>query len=104
MHVLRCQQKRRIATAVLMLGMYHYDKYMNKATYRIRRETGYQWAMRTLGHRRQCYNMFMFMMHRDIFDSLHNLLVERYGLKSTKKMSSIEALAMFCGCVLPLSQ
>jgi hypothetical protein len=31
MHVLKCQPKRRrIATAVLMLGMYHYDKYMNK--------------------------------------------------------------------------
>jgi len=37
----------------------------------------------------------MFRMHRDVFDSLHNLLVEKYGLKSTKKMSSIEALAMF---------
>ena len=51
-----------------------------------------------LGHRRQCYNMFR--MHRDVFDSLHNFLVEKYGLKSTKKMSSIEALAMFlwmCG-------
>ena len=31
MHVLRCQQKRRrIATAVLLLGMYHCDKYMKQ--------------------------------------------------------------------------
>ena len=42
----------------------------------------------------------MFRMHMDVFDSLHNLLVEKSGLKSTKKMPSIEALAMFlwmCG-------
>jgi len=46
MHVLRCQQKRRrSATVVLMLGMYHYDKYMNKATYRIPLESRYQWTM-----------------------------------------------------------
>jgi len=31
MHVARCQQKRRIATAVMLLGMYHCDKFMNKA-------------------------------------------------------------------------
>jgi hypothetical protein len=105
MHVLRCQPKRRIATAVLMLGMYHYDKYMNKATYRIPLETGYQWTMRTLGHRRQCYNMFR--IHRDVFDSLHNLLVGRYGLESAKKMSSIEVLAIFlwmCGAPQSMRQ
>ena len=42
----------------------------------------------------------MFRMHRDVFGSLHNVLVERYGLKSTRKMTSVEALAMFlwmCG-------
>ena len=101
MHVARCRQKRRIATAVMLLGMYHCDKFMNKAGYRVPLETGYQWTMRTLGHRTQCYNMFR--MHSDIFYSLHTLLVERYGLKSTKKMTSIETLEMFCGCVVPLS-
>jgi hypothetical protein len=37
----------------------------------------------------------MFRMHRDVFDSLHNILLERYGLKPTRKMTSTEALAMF---------
>jgi hypothetical protein len=42
MHVLRCRcQRKRIATAVLMLGMYHCDKYMDKAAYRIPVESGY---------------------------------------------------------------
>ena len=79
MHVARCQQKRRrIATAVMLLGMYHCDKFMNKAGYRVPHKTGYQWTMRTLGNRTQCYNMFR--MHNDVFYSLHTLLVERYGL------------------------
>jgi hypothetical protein len=66
MHVLRCQQKRRrIATDVLLLGMYHCDKYMNKVAYRVPLESRYQWTMRTLGHRTYCYNMFR--MHSDIF-------------------------------------
>lgn len=83
MHVVKCQQKRRrIATAILMIGMHPCDKYMSKATYRIPKETGYQWTMRTLGNRTQCYNMFR--MHENVFDSLHNILVQRYGLKSTK--------------------
>jgi len=52
MHAARCQQKRRrIATVVLLLGMYHCDKFMNKAGYRVPLKTGYQWTMRTLGHR-----------------------------------------------------
>jgi len=54
MHVARCRQKRRrIATAVMLLGMYHCDKFMNKACYRVPHETIYQWTMRTLGNRTQ---------------------------------------------------
>ena len=40
-------------------------------------------------------------MHRNVFDHLHNVLVESYGLKSTKRMFSLEALVLFlwmCGC------
>ena len=105
MHVARCQQKRRIATAVMLLGMYHCDKFMNKAGYRVPLETGYQWTMRTLGQRTQCYNMFR--MHNDVFYSLHTLLVERYGLQSTTKITSIEALAMLlwmCGAPQSMRQ
>jgi hypothetical protein len=34
-------------------------------------------------------------MNPDVFMSLHNLLVSAYGLKSTRNVSSVEALAMF---------
>jgi len=49
----------------------------------------------------------MFRMHSDVFYSLHTLLVERYGLQSTTKMTSIEALAMFlwmCGAPQSMRQ
>lgn len=41
----------------------------------------------------------MFRMSRGLFERLHNLLVTSYGLKSSKKMSSVEALAMFLGMI-----
>jgi hypothetical protein len=37
----------------------------------------------------------MFRMNKHVFDRLHNVLVESYGLKGTKRMSSVEALGMF---------
>jgi len=50
-------------------------------------------------NRTYCYQNFR--MHRNVFDHLHNVLVESYGLKSIRKMSSVESLALFlwmCGC------
>jgi hypothetical protein len=78
--------------------MHHFEKYIDRAPYREPVESGYQWTIRNLEIKNQCYNMFR--MHRNVFDSLHNVLIERYGLKSTRKMTSTEAFAMFlwmCG-------
>lgn len=77
-----------------------YNRYMNKAASRVPVETEYEWAMKS-----SCYAMFR--MHRNVFDSLHNVLVERYSLKSTRKMSFVEALAMFlwmCGAPQSIRQ
>ncbi|XP_062230104.1 protein ALP1-like [Phragmites australis] len=49
--------------------------------------------MHTLNIPKDCYDMFR--MSRPLFDTLHNLLVSSYGLKSSSNMSSIEALGMF---------
>jgi hypothetical protein len=80
-----------------ILGMYHYvlhiDKYLNRAEYRTPRVTGLQWVHDKLHNIKSCYNMFI--MTPTTFHSLHNLLVDKYGLKSTTKSSSIEALGMF---------
>jgi len=98
-YFLRAQKRRwQMVLTASMIGMIHFDKYMNKAEYRVPKESGYEWVMRNLGNRTGCYNMFR--MHRNVFDKLHNVLVESYGLKSTRKMSSVEALGMFlwvCG-------
>jgi hypothetical protein len=98
-YFLRAQKRRRqMVLTASMIGMIHFDKYMNKAEYRVAKESGYEWVMSNLGNRTECYNMFR--MHRNVVDKLHNVLVESYGLKSTRKMSSMEALGIFlwtCG-------
>jgi len=43
----------------------------------------------------------MFRMSRALFERLHDLLVSTYGLKSTHKMSSTEALGMFLWMIGP---
>ncbi|XP_072148403.1 protein ALP1-like [Setaria viridis] len=98
--MLRCRKKRRkiIITAAAMLGMYHFDTYMNKGDYRVPTESGFEWLMKTLGNRTSCFNMFR--MSQELFLRLHSVLVDSYGLKSTRKMSSVEALGLFlwiCG-------
>ncbi|WVZ82648.1 hypothetical protein U9M48_029892 [Paspalum notatum var. saurae] len=48
---------------------------------------------RNLADETECYNMFR--MTPPMFYRLHDLLVQSYGLKSTSKCNSIEALGMF---------
>ncbi|CAA0805974.1 Unknown protein [Striga hermonthica] len=94
-----------IGAAAAVMGMYHYEKYWNKSDYRVPTESGYNWVMRSLGSKTYCYQNFR--MHRNVFDLLHNVLVESYGLTSTKKMSSVEALGLFlwmCGCPQSMRQ
>lgn len=89
------QQRRKQKMVLLagMIGMYYLDIYSNKAPRREAVESGYDWVMRTLGRRTSCYNMFR--MYRPVFERLHSVLVEKYELKSTRNMSSIEALGLF---------
>jgi hypothetical protein len=37
----------------------------------------------------------MYRMNSDVLHKLHNVMVGNYGLKSTKRMSSLESLAQF---------
>ena len=86
------QQQNLILQLVLILGMYS-DNYFLKLPKRVTRDSGLDWVHETLARETQCYNMFR--VERPLFYRLHNTLVQRYGLKSTKKMTSVEALAMF---------
>jgi hypothetical protein len=77
----------------MLLFAVHYDTYCNKAKRRKPIEIGLQWVERNLRDRNKCYNMFR--MSPTILDRLHDLLVESYGLKSSTKSTSVEALDMF---------
>ena len=72
---------------------YHIDKHLSRSEYRQPTISGFEWVHSKLGNRKACYNMFR--MSPDMFHSLHDLLVESYGLKSNSKSASIEALGMF---------
>ncbi|XP_072146817.1 uncharacterized protein [Setaria viridis] len=101
----RKKKRRQLATICAAFGMYYYTTYLDKAKYRIPSQTSYEWVVSTLQNRTSFYNMFR--MNRDVFDSLHNILVQSYGLKSTRRMTSVEALAMFlwiCGAPQSMSQ
>jgi hypothetical protein len=65
---------------------------------KVPKETGFQWVQRQLSDPESCYDMFR--MRRSVFFSLHEVLVNNYGLASSDEMCSIEALGMFlwmCG-------
>ncbi|WVZ53584.1 hypothetical protein U9M48_004502 [Paspalum notatum var. saurae] len=55
--------------------------------------SGNAWVQHILAHEEHCYDTFR--MRRDQFLSLHQVLVDRYGLRSTNNISSEECLAIF---------
>jgi hypothetical protein len=55
--------------------------------------SGNAWVQHILEHEEDCYTTFR--MRNDQFLSLHQLLVHRYGLRSTNNISSEECLAIF---------
>ncbi|WVZ71421.1 hypothetical protein U9M48_020011 [Paspalum notatum var. saurae] len=84
---------QEVGAMTCMFGMYYDSTFMNKTK---KRKTGlsrHDWVMSTLENPSACFDMFR--MRREVFLRLHDLLVLSYGLKSTKKMNSMESLAMF---------
>ena len=60
--------------------------------------TGLQWVEVTLHNPVDCYDMFR--MRRSVFLWLHDTLVQNYGLRSSRRYTSKEALRIFlwaCG-------
>ena len=81
---------------MLMVGyflMNHDEKHLNKKPRRIPLCTGQQWVFENLRDPGDCYAMFRMYPH--CFHALHTTLVDKYKLKSTREMCSIEALGMF---------
>jgi len=71
----------------------HADNHLSRAPYRRPKLSGLEWVHLKLNNRQSCYNMFR--LSPDMFYSLHSLLTQSYGLKSSSKSTSIEALGMF---------
>jgi hypothetical protein len=91
-----------IGQVAYSIGTQYCDSFRSSCYYRLAPESGQSWVMRTLDNDLYCYNMFR--MGRPLFDKLHDLLVRVYGLRSTRNMTSKEALGMFFGLLVPLNQ
>ncbi|XP_072147247.1 uncharacterized protein [Setaria viridis] len=91
--ILHCRKRNReFVQMMLTLGMY-YESYIHKAPRRVATVTGIEWVNETLSNTTSCYNMFR--MSCPLFHQLHDLLVDSYGLRGTRDMSTVEALGMF---------
>jgi hypothetical protein len=86
------EHEKQVMETIFFFGMYH-DTYMHKNKRRTAPESGQEWVMRNLADETECYKLFR--MTPPMFYKLHDLLVQSYGLKSTSKSSSIEAVGMF---------
>jgi len=89
-----------ILQMVPILGMYS-DNYFVKLP-RVNGDPGLDWVHNCLARDTDCYNMYR--VERPLFNRLHNTLVQSYGLKATRGMASVEALAMFYGLLVHHSQ
>ncbi|WVZ66960.1 hypothetical protein U9M48_016110, partial [Paspalum notatum var. saurae] len=76
---------RKRARDMMMLGSYfgmYHDLYMHKASRRTPTVPGLQWVQETVANSKECFNMFR--MATPLFHRLHDLLVDSYGLRSTR--------------------
>jgi len=71
----------------------HAAKHLSRAPYRQPKMSGLEWVTTRLDNSKSCYKMFR--MSPDLFHRLHSMLVQSYGLQSSTKCTSIEALGMF---------
>jgi hypothetical protein len=86
------EHEKQVMETIFLFGMYH-DTYMHKNKRMTAPESGQEWVMRNLADQTECYKLFR--MTPPMFYKLHDLLVQSYGLKSTSKCNSIEAVGMF---------
>ena len=86
------QAQNLITQLVPILGMYS-NNYFVKLPKRVHGDSGLDWVRYCLARDTDCYKMFR--VEIPLFNRLHSTLVTSYGLHSSSKMTSIEALAMF---------
>src|SRR6266498_3555993 len=95
-HTLRCMRLQRqiqsnISLTACLLGTY-YSTYHDKNEPRTSPLSGYDWVIKTLNTPGESHRMFR--IDESIFNTLHDLLVTNYGLKSSNHINSMESLAI----------
>ena len=86
------EEEDRVILVVLLLAMYH-NSHFDKNTRARGTETPHEFVIRHQSDPVYCHTMFR--MSSPLFYQLHELLVNSYGLQSTKNSTTIEALGMF---------
>ncbi len=89
----REQQARQLADLAMLGELAELNVGPSRRPYRTPALSGYQFVMVHLNHETECYKTFR--MNAPTFNALHEVLVNNYGLSSTRGMSSIESLGMF---------
>jgi len=83
----------KIVLSGAMLAQIYCDMYLYKNPPRTSTTSGMGWLLETLNTLGECHTQLR--MSNEIFEDIHGLLVERYGLKPSYHMSTYEMLAMF---------
>jgi len=83
----------KIVLSGAMLAQIYCDMYLDKNPPRTSTTSGMGWLLETLNTPGECHTQLR--MSNEIFEDIHGLLVERYGLKPSYHMSTYEMLAMF---------
>lgn len=93
-------KRKLILKSMMMASMQYYVNYMHKEPCHDRKYSGWSALMSLLnGHRSRCYENLR--MHKHVFFTLCEVLVQHYGLKGTREVCVEEMLAIFLMIVGP---
>lgn len=87
------EQLFRIVTCGAKVAQIYHDLYLDKAPPRTSIQTGMGWLTEIMNTPGECHKMLR--MNNEIFLDLHDVLVERYGMKPSKHMNTYEMLGIF---------
>jgi hypothetical protein len=93
MIMIELMSSHALRTSGMLEQAIHIDKYLSRRPYRTPKLPGIEWVMDNLHDPDRCYTMFR--MNPEMFHKLHDVLTETYGLKSSRKSTSLEALGIF---------
>jgi len=91
MILIELMSSHAVQTSGMLEQAIHIDKYLSGSW--IPKLPRIEWVMDNLHDPERCYSMFR--MNLEMFHKLHEVLTQTYGLKSSRKSTSLEALGIF---------